>query len=158
MHIGRTARMEGLGGAYWLRASSHILPAEPPLSEEGREKPPPVHPTEIRTSISPSSVVWLNTTGALANYATEAGQLSRPPSVQPVSTGPRPDWPLIHINREANPNAGIDDVTLIELLPPPSRGAPISKRSPPARPEGVGEEKAGVDRCSTVTGVNASHS
>nr|CAD7458275.1 unnamed protein product [Timema tahoe] len=31
-----------------------------------------VHPTEIRTSISPSSVVWLNTTGALANYATEA--------------------------------------------------------------------------------------
>nr|CAD7602217.1 unnamed protein product [Timema genevievae] len=38
-----------------------------------REKPPPVHPTEIRTSISPSSVVWLNTTGVLANYATEAG-------------------------------------------------------------------------------------
>nr|CAD7444459.1 unnamed protein product [Timema bartmani] len=37
------------------------------------EKPPPVHPTEIRTSISPSSVVWLNTTSALANYATEAG-------------------------------------------------------------------------------------
>ncbi|CAG2054714.1 unnamed protein product [Timema podura] len=35
------------------------------------EKPPPVHPAEIRTSISPSSVVWLNTTGALANYATE---------------------------------------------------------------------------------------
>nr|CAD7439193.1 unnamed protein product [Timema bartmani] len=35
--------------------------------------PPPVHPTEIRTSISPSSVVWLNTTGALANYATKAG-------------------------------------------------------------------------------------
>ncbi|CAG2057051.1 unnamed protein product [Timema podura] len=32
-----------------------------------------VHPTEIRTSISPSSVVWLNTTGKLANYATEAG-------------------------------------------------------------------------------------
>nr|CAD7454842.1 unnamed protein product [Timema tahoe] len=32
-----------------------------------------VHPTEIRTSISPSSAVWLNTTGALANYATEAG-------------------------------------------------------------------------------------
>nr|CAD7589845.1 unnamed protein product [Timema genevievae] len=36
------------------------------------EKPPPVHPTEIRTSISPSSMVWLNTTGALANYAIEA--------------------------------------------------------------------------------------
>nr|CAD7596181.1 unnamed protein product [Timema genevievae] len=37
-----------------------------------KEKPPPVHPTEIRSSISPSSAVWLNTTGALANYATEA--------------------------------------------------------------------------------------
>nr|CAD7204512.1 unnamed protein product [Timema douglasi] len=38
------------------------------------EKPPPVHPTEIRTSISPSSAVELNTTCALANYATEAGR------------------------------------------------------------------------------------
>nr|CAD7589715.1 unnamed protein product [Timema genevievae] len=37
------------------------------------EKPLPVHPTEIRTSISPSSAVWLYTTDALANYATEAG-------------------------------------------------------------------------------------
>nr|CAD7437856.1 unnamed protein product [Timema bartmani] len=34
----------------------------------------PVHPTEIRTSISPSSAVELNTTSALANYATEAGE------------------------------------------------------------------------------------
>nr|CAD7431633.1 unnamed protein product [Timema monikensis] len=33
-----------------------------------------VHPTEIRTSISPSSAVELNTTSALANYATEAGK------------------------------------------------------------------------------------
>nr|CAD7462952.1 unnamed protein product [Timema tahoe] len=31
-----------------------------------------VHPTEIRTSISPSSAVEPNTTSALANYATEA--------------------------------------------------------------------------------------
>nr|CAD7425989.1 unnamed protein product [Timema monikensis] len=38
-----------------------------------QEKPPPVHPTEIRTSISPSSAVERNTTSALANYATEAG-------------------------------------------------------------------------------------
>nr|CAD7576204.1 unnamed protein product [Timema californicum] len=35
------------------------------------EKPPPVHPTEIRTSISPSSAVELNTTSTLANYTTE---------------------------------------------------------------------------------------
>nr|CAD7589777.1 unnamed protein product [Timema genevievae] len=32
-----------------------------------------VHPTEIRTSISPSLAVELNMTSALANYATEAG-------------------------------------------------------------------------------------
>ncbi|CAG2054546.1 unnamed protein product, partial [Timema podura] len=38
------------------------------------EKPPPVHPTEIRTSISPSSAVEFNTTSALANYGTEAGE------------------------------------------------------------------------------------
>nr|CAD7395646.1 unnamed protein product [Timema poppensis] len=38
--------------------------------------PPPVHPTEIQTSISPSSMVELNTTSALANYATEADVLA----------------------------------------------------------------------------------
>nr|CAD7255745.1 unnamed protein product [Timema shepardi] len=37
-----------------------------------KEKTLPIHPTEIRTSISPSSAVeQLNTTNALANYATE---------------------------------------------------------------------------------------
>nr|CAD7426653.1 unnamed protein product [Timema monikensis] len=36
------------------------------------DKQPPVHPTKIRTSISPSSVVELNTFSALANYTTEA--------------------------------------------------------------------------------------
>nr|CAD7257353.1 unnamed protein product [Timema shepardi] len=39
-----------------------------------QEKPTPVHPSEIRTLISPSSAVKLNTKLAkLANYATEAG-------------------------------------------------------------------------------------
>nr|CAD7403184.1 unnamed protein product [Timema cristinae] len=38
-------------------------------------KPPPVHPTEIRTSISSSSAVELNTTSALANYATEIREI-----------------------------------------------------------------------------------
>nr|CAD7445047.1 unnamed protein product [Timema bartmani] len=37
-------------------------------------KTTPVHPTEIRTSISPSLAVWLNT--KQANYATEAGHNS----------------------------------------------------------------------------------
>nr|CAD7434677.1 unnamed protein product [Timema monikensis] len=51
----------------------------PPLGEESilQEKPPPVHPTEIRTSISPSSAVELNTTSALANYATEADHTNK---------------------------------------------------------------------------------
>nr|CAD7591056.1 unnamed protein product [Timema genevievae] len=38
------------------------------------EKLPPVHPTEIQTSIFPSSAVELNTNSALANYATEAAR------------------------------------------------------------------------------------
>nr|CAD7195773.1 unnamed protein product [Timema douglasi] len=38
-----------------------------------RKNHPPVHPTKIRTSISPSSAVELNTTTALANYAAETG-------------------------------------------------------------------------------------
>nr|CAD7260614.1 unnamed protein product [Timema shepardi] len=42
-----------------------------------QEKPPPVHLTEIRTSISPSSAGELNTTSALANYANEAGFLMK---------------------------------------------------------------------------------
>nr|CAD7405519.1 unnamed protein product [Timema poppensis] len=42
-----------------------------------RNKPHPVHPTEIRTSITPSSAVELNMTSALANNATEAGHFVR---------------------------------------------------------------------------------
>nr|CAD7198058.1 unnamed protein product [Timema douglasi] len=45
------------------------------VEENGKpfRKTTPVHPAEIRTSISSSSAVKLNTTSALANYATEAG-------------------------------------------------------------------------------------
>nr|CAD7400350.1 unnamed protein product [Timema poppensis] len=46
--------------------------SEPAFAWRESGKPPPVHPTEIRTSISPSSAAELNTTSALANYATEA--------------------------------------------------------------------------------------
>nr|CAD7450434.1 unnamed protein product [Timema bartmani] len=35
-----------------------------------------VYPTEIRTSISPSSAIELNTTSALANHTTEAGNFT----------------------------------------------------------------------------------
>nr|CAD7607941.1 unnamed protein product [Timema genevievae] len=54
------------------RSNSMAAGKFPNLTDH-EEKPPPVHPTEIRTSIFPSSVVELNTTSALANYATEAG-------------------------------------------------------------------------------------
>nr|CAD7568526.1 unnamed protein product [Timema californicum] len=55
------------------------------------EKPPPVHPTEIRTSISPSSAAELNTTSALVNYATEAevhdiSSSTPPPPSAPLNT------------------------------------------------------------------------
>nr|CAD7610828.1 unnamed protein product [Timema genevievae] len=55
------------------QGSQQLLLLFPPIKEELHEleKPPPVHPTEIRTSISPSWVVELNTTSVLANYATE---------------------------------------------------------------------------------------
>nr|CAD7430798.1 unnamed protein product [Timema monikensis] len=56
-----------------------------------------VHSTEIRTSISPSSAVDLNTTSALTNYATEAEVINlpafawkesekpdKPPSIDPI--------------------------------------------------------------------------
>nr|CAD7456927.1 unnamed protein product [Timema tahoe] len=59
---------------------STLLSFQQPSTSE-KEKPPAVHPTEIRTSISTSSAVELNTTSALANYATEAATLSTPKRV-----------------------------------------------------------------------------
>nr|CAD7579605.1 unnamed protein product [Timema californicum] len=53
------------------------VPIEPvfvfSVNKEDNDRKKTVHPTETRTSISPSSAVELNTTSALANYATEAG-------------------------------------------------------------------------------------
>nr|CAD7399493.1 unnamed protein product [Timema cristinae] len=67
----------------------------PPPGDQGRPEPSPLvdmcyqvtqglddsYPTEIRTSISPSSAVELNTTSALANYATKADLNDRYPSL-----------------------------------------------------------------------------
>nr|CAD7575959.1 unnamed protein product [Timema californicum] len=61
--LDRAATQAGSEPAFALRESGKPF----------RKTLPPVHPTEIRTSISPSSAVELNTTSALANYATEAG-------------------------------------------------------------------------------------
>nr|CAD7197923.1 unnamed protein product [Timema douglasi] len=54
-----------------------------------QEKPPPVHPTEIRNSISPSSAVELNTNSALVNYATELSQVKL--AVKASAPGPDKD-------------------------------------------------------------------
>nr|CAD7589628.1 unnamed protein product [Timema genevievae] len=66
---------ELLRGAYCCHAA-RSLPAlftpDQTIGPEIRECND-IHPTEIRTSISPSSAVELNTTSALANYTTEAG-------------------------------------------------------------------------------------
>nr|CAD7432664.1 unnamed protein product [Timema monikensis] len=51
-------------------------------------KTTPVHPTEIRTSISPFSAVELNTTSGLANYATEAAPVLTN-TIRPTSVGSR---------------------------------------------------------------------
>nr|CAD7458494.1 unnamed protein product [Timema tahoe] len=60
-----------------LFARKGVTPAES-LASQSRESSIDelnyVHPTEIRTSISPYSAVELNTTSALANYATEADE------------------------------------------------------------------------------------
>nr|CAD7589822.1 unnamed protein product [Timema genevievae] len=58
------------------------------------ETPPPVHPNEIRTSSSPSSAVELNTTSALANYATEAVPEYEVVHVHSLSKRSVPDWQL----------------------------------------------------------------
>nr|CAD7452898.1 unnamed protein product [Timema tahoe] len=74
--------VSGLVQAYKLthrqRKRGHEAPGSEPAfawRESGKpfRKKPSVHPTEIQTSISPSSAVEHNTTSALANYATEAG-------------------------------------------------------------------------------------
>nr|CAD7573681.1 unnamed protein product [Timema californicum] len=56
-----------------INISMSLGEGRPAQDDVHQEKPPPVHPTEIRSSISPSSAVELNKTSALANYATEAG-------------------------------------------------------------------------------------
>nr|CAD7263062.1 unnamed protein product [Timema shepardi] len=56
-------------------SSNGEIPSAVQDVQHENETPPPVHPAEIRTSISPSSAIELNTS-ALANYATEAGWTS----------------------------------------------------------------------------------
>nr|CAD7573021.1 unnamed protein product [Timema californicum] len=49
---------------------------------------PPVHPTEIRTSISPSLAVDFNTTSVLDNYATEGSSSTKTRSMMALLQHP----------------------------------------------------------------------
>nr|CAD7407669.1 unnamed protein product [Timema cristinae] len=68
-------------GQNFLHSATHCLIRNVNPRFSGKEKPPPVHPIEIQTSISPSSAVELNMTSALANYATEAEEEELPTSM-----------------------------------------------------------------------------
>ncbi|CAG2057670.1 unnamed protein product, partial [Timema podura] len=78
--VNTTLAIEVTNGCIEIESAMACLPFSEQYPRKGfgrvtprdQEKPPPVHPTEIRTSISPSSAVELNTTRALANYAIEA--------------------------------------------------------------------------------------
>nr|CAD7593743.1 unnamed protein product [Timema genevievae] len=66
---------------------------------------PPVHPTEIRTSISPSSAAELNTTGALSNCATEAeGETKKPPQSSVIETRPTTQVSVVTSPPEIKPS------------------------------------------------------
>nr|CAD7572185.1 unnamed protein product [Timema californicum] len=64
-----SAAKEGIGKVELKEVNPHLRGGR---VENHLGKTTPVHPTEIRTLISPSSAVELNTTSALVNYATEA--------------------------------------------------------------------------------------
>nr|CAD7423010.1 unnamed protein product [Timema monikensis] len=117
----------------------------PPTSEEvnphlrGRRvenhlgKTTPVHPTyptEIRTSISPSSAVKLKATSALANYATEAGTGSGQPVNGAIPSLPSPTMPNFNMAAQT-PNgqpAGSDPSVYTNGIPQtyPAHGLHLS--------------------------------
>nr|CAD7267325.1 unnamed protein product [Timema shepardi] len=59
---------------YYIIDEDSSFPCRPliDIEKEKESVDRSIHPTEIRTSVSQSSAVELNTTSALANYATEA--------------------------------------------------------------------------------------
>nr|CAD7429324.1 unnamed protein product [Timema monikensis] len=76
MYLGNFELKVVLGQENWVHYKP-VLEVNPHLHggrvENHLGKTTPVHLTEIRTSISPSSAVEFNMTRSLANYATEAG-------------------------------------------------------------------------------------
>nr|CAD7193933.1 unnamed protein product [Timema douglasi] len=99
------------------------------------------HPTEIRTSISSSSAVGLNTTSALANYATEAAQhtYKRQKATHAEETKWRyaPPTPLVPMDVSPPPRRAPTDQSTNE------RGLPRPPREEMPRPsrESYGDQK-----------------
>nr|CAD7395494.1 unnamed protein product [Timema cristinae] len=65
----------------WIQSFQFLIRLDSPVDRIASGYPlnhhtSAVHPTEIRTLISPSSAVELNTTSALVNYATEAAEIT----------------------------------------------------------------------------------
>nr|CAD7452352.1 unnamed protein product [Timema tahoe] len=89
----------------------------------GPEKPPPVHPTEIRTSIFPSSAVELNTTSALANYATEVPQNS---VNQPHLSYRIPELLVFSLYKKKTPRSDVA-VTISSLAAASTHSSPYHK-------------------------------
>nr|CAD7414971.1 unnamed protein product [Timema poppensis] len=88
-----------------------------------------VHPTEIRTSIYPSSAVELNTTSALANYATEAAATDESES---DNKKPRSKFSAAKSGTSSRivrqENSGINPLVLGEIL---ERSTSIKTFAPP---------------------------
>nr|CAD7575388.1 unnamed protein product [Timema californicum] len=107
------------GAEYFLTLSSHpqYCVVDQCFTEE---KPPPVHPTEIQTSIPPSLAVGLNTTSALANYATEAGKCLYLSGLTPEPMTADDDYKLLQVgigftNMVARATKGSADLTRKEI-------------------------------------------
>nr|CAD7196343.1 unnamed protein product [Timema douglasi] len=99
----------------------------------------PVHPTEIRTSISPSSAVELNTTSALANYATEAGFAYWCPDSRPLVSYNELWWPR-----------GLRDITL--AIDWTANDGDIRARNKPADGSGHVNQKGQAGQKAPVAG------
>nr|CAD7256988.1 unnamed protein product [Timema shepardi] len=86
-----------------------------------KEKPPPVHLTEIRTSISPSSAVKLNTTSAFANYATERQASNVGTLISSCSTTTERGHPSQHVvvlpGSYSDRKPDIHNINIVEVFP-----------------------------------------
>nr|CAD7445508.1 unnamed protein product [Timema bartmani] len=126
---------------YGFREGQGLGKKEQGIASALQEKPPSVHPTEIRTPISPSSAAEHNTTSALANYATEAG-----PSNTGLEASPTTDKklkisrsvqgrPPLHTVEKTSKRGG-RIIRENDVMPPPAISSPgAMSQVQPSKPE-----------------------